>query len=137
MYEWSNWLFACKVCNQMKGEKWPPGGYVDPCARSRSARPEVFFDFDTRTGEILPKKSMRASRRQRAMQMINDLQLNASYHLKKRRLRLELTEALSRSPDAHLDHQTLLKKLVARSTELSSITRAKRSQLGYAADIDG
>lgn len=135
VYEWSNWLFACHVCNQMKGEKWPSRGYVDPCAQSTSAPPETFFEFDAVTGEVLPRQNMASSRRQKAMQMINDLQLNASYHLKKRRLRLDIIEALSRSSDANPGQRNLLEKLAARTTGLSSITRVKLVQLGYSLDI--
>ena len=57
VYQWSNWLFVCHDCNHMKGEKWPQGGYVNPCARSQSAWPETFFDFDTLTGEILQRRA--------------------------------------------------------------------------------
>jgi len=85
VYDWSNWVFACHSCNLAKGEKWPPGGYVDPCSRSRPARPENFFDFNTVTGYIIPKAGLSPARRKKAMQMIGDLRLNAHHHLRTRR----------------------------------------------------
>ena len=76
VYSWSNWLFTCRSCNNAKGDKWPPGGYVDPCARSRAAWPEQYFTFDTETGEILPKGGLSPRRRLKALRMIEDLGLN-------------------------------------------------------------
>ena len=66
VYEWSNWVLACRDCNFAKLDKWPTGGYVDPCARSRSARPDVFFRFDTLTGDIIPSSGLSQSRRLKA-----------------------------------------------------------------------
>ena len=43
VYDWSNWIFACHDCNQAKGDKWPGGGYVDPCAMDESCRPETLL----------------------------------------------------------------------------------------------
>ena len=55
VYQWSNWVHACHACNNGRGEKWPPCGYVDPCARLARSRPEAHFDFDTKTAEITPR----------------------------------------------------------------------------------
>ena len=84
VYSWSNWLFACHDCNHAKGDKWPAGGYVDPCARSKPARPEHFFSFDTWTGEVLPKADLSIRRRQKAQRTIDSLRLNEWHHLKNR-----------------------------------------------------
>ena len=77
VYAWGNWVLACHTCNHEKTRDLPPGGYVDPCAKSKPACPESFFVFDTKTCEILPKSGLTAARRRRAQQMINDLKLNA------------------------------------------------------------
>jgi len=136
VYEWSNWVFACHDCNHSKGEKWPPGGYVDPCARSRSDRPETFFDFDTLTGEVLPREDLSPSRRRKAMQMINDLGLNEHHHQQKRLAWLwVVSEVLSNRSDTDPGHPNFLQEVTARNTPLSSITRAKLVQLGYSVDI--
>ena len=41
VYQWSNWVLACHDCNLWKSDKWPTGGYVDPCAKTAAARPET------------------------------------------------------------------------------------------------
>ena len=56
VYYWSNWLFSCHDCNNSKWKKWPELGYVDPCAFAKIGRPEVFFSFDTTTGEVLSQR---------------------------------------------------------------------------------
>lgn len=135
VYQWSNWLFVCHDCNHMKGEKWPQGGYVNPCARSQSAWPETFFDFDTLTGEILPKEGIGSSRRQRAMQMIIGLDLNAYHHLKERLGWLSLvSEALLKHSEDDPGREDFLRRVTARSTQLSSATRVKLMQLGWPVD---
>src|SRR3990172_9002981 len=50
VYEWSNWIFACHACNGFKGDKWPAGGYVDPCAGGPGERAEDHFEFDLISG---------------------------------------------------------------------------------------
>ncbi len=57
VYDWHNWIFACHDCNHAKVDKWPIGGYVDPCAVIRSSHPERYFDFDFKTGLIIAKKN--------------------------------------------------------------------------------
>ena len=86
VYDWANWLLSCHDCNHAKGDKWPTGGYVDPCATS--PRPESFFDFDTLTGEIVPKEGLGSTRRRVAQTMIDDLKLNEHHHLRNRRERV-------------------------------------------------
>ena len=68
VYAWSNWVFACNSCNNTKNDKWPPGGYVDPCACSTQERPEHFFDFNLRTGMIVPKSDLTQEQRRKASQ---------------------------------------------------------------------
>ncbi len=131
VYEWSNWVFACHDCNHSKRDNWPARGYVDPCAKTLSARPKQFFDFDTLTGIIKPKGDLSIQRRQKAAQMIQDLRLNAHHHLKKRRswLRL-LAELLSHAADLSLSSDTL-EALIDRREQLSSMTRVFLAAQGY------
>ena len=130
VYAWDNWVLACHTCNHKKSALWPRGGYVDPCAKSKPARPESFFEFDTKTGEILPKSGLTDARRRRADRMINDLKLNAYYHLKKRAYRLRsASEALATRSDTN--DTKLIQFLASRDTELSSVTRAWLQENGY------
>ena len=70
--------------NSRKGDKWPSGGYVDPCAKTAPAQPESYFEFDTKTCEVIPKPGQPARRPGKTIAMINDLGLNNYHHLKKR-----------------------------------------------------
>lgn len=130
VYEWSNWVFAChRGCNTEKGEKWPTGGYVDPCAKSRSGRPENLFAFDTRTGAIKPRDGLSPARRKKAIQTRGDLDLNASHHLKNRSA---WTRALEQSlSDTATVPPEFLAWVIDRSTQLSSIARALLVERGY------
>lgn len=129
VYAWSNWIWACHDCNQFKGDKWPAGGYVNPCAKSKPARPESFFTFDTTTGEIIPKSSLTPSRYAKAQIMIENLGLNEEFHLDKR---LQWLWAISEMLRTNLDIQdSTLSKLVARDTELSSLARVFLAEQGY------
>lgn len=132
VYEWSNWVFACHDCNHSKGEKWPKSGYVDPCARIRSSRPEQYFDFDLKTGEILPKAGLTQRRRQRARAMIDDLKLNAFHHLKRRRTWIGAVARVLAGDDRNdPDHEEFVRNVSARDYPLSSITRAFLTEEGY------
>ena len=76
-YEWSNWVFSCRMCNVVnKQDKWPDTGYVDPCASDVAERPEHYFDYDELTGELIPKEGLSGTTRQKATHTINDLGLN-------------------------------------------------------------
>lgn len=131
VYEWSNWTLACRDCNHAKLNKWPPRGYVDPCARSRSARPENFFDFDTLTGEVIPKAGLSTTRREKAQRMIVDLRLNEHQHLKSRLLWLRVV-AQGFVDDPRDDPDRVFMELVsARTTQFSSITRAWMFEQGF------
>ncbi len=77
-YEWSNWVFSCSRCNtKHKQNKWPDVGYVDPCAPEPDERPERYVDYKSVTGEITPRTGLSETARQRAIQTIEDLGLNA------------------------------------------------------------
>ena len=45
VYQWSNWVFACHYCNWSKSNRWPPDGYVDPCAEYPEERPDHLLHF--------------------------------------------------------------------------------------------
>ena len=85
-YEWSNWIFFCDRCNSKKGNKWPDSGLFDPCAASVLERPERYFDYRSRTGEIIPKGGLAQPDLERATSTISDLKLN-DHDMRKRRRR--------------------------------------------------
>lgn len=133
VYQWSNWVFACHSCNMSKLNNWPPAGYVDPCASSRPARPENFFDFDTLTGEIIPNAGLSPARRGKAIRMIDDLRLNDTYHLMKRRDWLwlvgEVLPPIDSDPGPEI--ADIASRVAARSTGFSSVTRTLLRERGY------
>lgn len=126
VYEWTNWVLACPTCNQAKLEKWPAGGYVDPCAERASERPESFFAFDTTTTEVLPKEGLSEVRRRDAQRMIDDLKLNEAHHLKRRKTHLRvLDKALANADD------DLVAYVSGREQSLSSISRQFLIESGF------
>ena len=140
VYEWTNWLFTCHDCNHSKLEKSPIGGYVDPCAESSSDRPEQYFTFDTITGEMLPRKELTASQREKAISVIKDLGLNNRHHLKSRCFRLWLLSVQEQPPSEAIPNELkwffsnveeARASLASRSSSLSSITRCWLSARGY------
>ncbi len=135
VYRWSNWVFSCHDCNQMKGEKFPAGGYVDPCALSPSGGPESFFEFDMLTGEILPRAGLGRGAYAKARATIEDLELNAFHHLKKRRQWLHSIDLLlSREAPDDPGHARLIGAVTAVDSPLSSITRALLGRRGLWVD---
>jgi uncharacterized protein (TIGR02646 family) len=138
VYEWSNWVLACHTCNQAKLEKWPSGGYVDPCAKTAAARPEEYFRFDTKTGEILPKRGLSPTRRKKAQRMIDDLGLKKYHHLKRRVKWLRAVEnVLAGDNPKDPGHKNFIRFVTSRETELSSITRQYMHERGYSFNDDG
>ena len=133
VYSWSNWIFACHDCNNAKWERWPPRGYVNPCAKSRPAFPERYFTFDTQTGEILPKGDLSPLRRIKAQRTIDDLKLNEWHHLKRRTVWIwELSKIIPSNPDRLTpDLERDRAHFAARTTPYSSITRAWLSERGH------
>ena len=75
-YRWANWVFSCHRCNQEKGGDWPETGYVDPSAADEQERPEIYFDCDTDTGDIIPIAGLPSEARVIAQRTIDDLGLN-------------------------------------------------------------
>ena len=135
VYDWSNWVLVCRDCNLAKGDKWPSTGYVDPCADTELEFPERYFDFDTQTGEILPRQGLNSERRTKAYGMIHDLKLNGRHHLKRRRLTLWYLAICEQSVGQPKSFEQLL-PLALRSIQFSSLTRAWLLERGYAIDAD-
>ena len=75
-YEWPNWVFSCRRCNDNKANKWPDLGYVDPCAADVSGRPDRYFDYDVLTGDVEPRRDLPPTAKRRAWDTIDDLGLN-------------------------------------------------------------
>ena len=125
-YVWSNWVFACHWCNLRKLDKWPVGGYVDPCDEPLGVRPESLFEFDTSTGEMYPKASLGPAYTRIAEDTINDLGLNDVHHLAKRRRFIQLISAAIPEDPAlrDLTAQALSEIIVLRSEEMSSIAKS-------------
>ena len=135
VYEWTNWVFACHNCNQSKSNKWPVAGYIDPCASVESERPEHFFDFDTSNGEIIPKPNLSEGASDRAVQMINDLSLNAPHHVNRRKGRIlfvgrRLREVIENSEE----EQEFLGRITGRDFALSSFNHALLEEQGFIID---
>ncbi len=136
VYVWGNWVLACHDCNNKKGGDWPPGGYVDPCAKSRSAQPESYFDFDTETAEIVARPGLTPARRRRASSMIKDLDLNAFERLRTRKKHLEVVSgALRGRTEGERTKEELVRLVTSRETRLSSITRAWLRERGHRWEI--
>ena len=125
VYVWSNWIFACHECNHAKGDKWPPRGYVDPCAKSRPARPEHFFAFDTITAEVFPNPGLSQRRMEKAQRTIDDLQLNRRHNLKRRKKWLEGVKwTVENEPESvPTDPRSIHRYFVSPDIECPSIMR--------------
>ncbi|MBI4662391.1 MAG: HNH endonuclease [Verrucomicrobia bacterium] len=132
VYRWDNWILACPFCNSAsKRELWPRFGYVDPCAKKPHDRPENHFDFDTKTGELIPKHGLNGVRFRRVRTMIEDLQLNAFPHLKTRaQWLLVLEKALQNESPDDPGNRFFITKLVSRESQLSSLTRKFLTERG-------
>ena len=135
VYEWSNWILACHDCNHAKGNKWPAGGYVNPCAKSKSAHPENILDFDLSSGLIKPKDGLSPARRRKAQQTIDNLNLNNVIHQRRRFSKsASISRILSRGLQDNSTFDDWLKLQAVRSEELSSVARAVMEQYGYSPD---
>ena len=132
-YEWSNWVFACHDCNHAKWNNWPERGYIDPCTMSESPRPENYFTFDTKTGEVIPLSDLDQDRFERAATMIDDLNLNGEHHLKNRLKWLQAVAwAIPYGPVQETqDSEVARRNLASRSTPWSSIARVWLVERGY------
>ena len=133
VYVWLNWVFACHDCNNAKSNTWPPGGYIDPCAEDASLIPEAYFTFDTMTGEIIARNDLGHDRFEKAVMMIDDLNLNGQHHLKNRLMWLHAVPwAIPYDPaEATTDSEVARRKLASRSMQWSSLVRVWLMERGY------
>lgn len=76
VYDWTNWVYSCQRCNCKKADHWPPLGLVDPCSMEPEQKPERFFDYDTETGQIIPRTDLSSPEVQVALDTIQYLGLN-------------------------------------------------------------
>ncbi len=123
VYEWSNWIYACHTCNHRKGDMWPEGGYVDPCAGSEEDKPDKFFTFDLESGFVVPLATLDVGKEKQARQMINDLKLNVRSHVKNRLTWLDLLEETLRTTNL-VEWEILWDKFAQPSIQLSSWSAA-------------
>ena len=133
VYEWPNWVFACSACNQAKSDKWPAEGYVDPCAASESCSPENYFTFDTETGEIVPLHDLDQARYEKAIAMIDDLNLNGEEHMKRRdRLLKALAAIMPADPSDETPTIDRWRRIISsRESDSSSLARVWLIERGY------
>ena len=133
VYEWSNWIFSCHTCNQKKSNKWPAGGYVDPCAASESERPENFFDFNTLSKKLIPNPNTSPENQAKADGMIKDLGLNDPHHIKARAEKLyHIEHHLARLTEDSDEETEFLATITDRSFPLSSIARKLLEERDFA-----
>ena len=131
VYEWTNWVFACRDCNHAKGDKWPAPGLVNPCTDCVQEFPERYFRFDTLTGEILPAKGLTERRRARALTTITELKLNGRHHLKRRKRFLWFLWSYECRIGLAIPRD-VLSTLMSRDAEFSSLARTWAVERGYA-----
>ena len=132
VYEWTNWVFSCHDCNLSKREKCPTSGYVNPCAENHSEHPERFFDFDFKTGLILPKENLDPRRKNIAEDSIRDLELNAFHHVKRRITWIYLVSKAFESLEQTDNRRSLLiEEFTSRSYALSSFALAYFSSVTH------
>ena len=121
-YEWTNWVFSCRRCNDHKQDKWPVEGFVDPCAPNCTEHPERFLDYDHVTGEVMPKSGISPDNCYKANHTINDLMLN-DLDLRVARMNWidQLTECLDKRP--HSEWPAIFERFTNPSAEFGGITR--------------
>ena len=103
---------------------------------SESCRPESYFTFDTKTGEIIPLSDLGQDRFEVAITMIDDLRLNGEHHLKNRLNWLRMVaRAIPNDPvQETAESEVARRKLASRSTPWSSLVRVWLQEWGYTID---
>ncbi len=96
--DWLNLVYACRRCNQAKGDSWPGfddqlidrilaaedarygpvSEYVSPNASADQKPASQFFGFDFDTGEIMPDEQLMPPEWSVARRTIRDIDLNDS-----------------------------------------------------------
>jgi uncharacterized protein (TIGR02646 family) len=131
VYSWSNWILACHDCNNPKNVFWPRFGFVNPCAEKQNERPEIHFQFDLVTGEMLPNASLNPQCKRRALDTIGKLKLNGFHQLKRRtKWIVAFTFAIDEGIQNPNKLRPFLKTMTSRKTALSSLSRAILKQRG-------
>ena len=100
--DWPNLIYACRMCNQNKGNKWPGSldtydeisnrvlssedsrytpvsQYVSPSQASHQRMAQEFFNFDAHTGRIAPSNGLASDEWAMARRTIWDMDLNSNY----------------------------------------------------------
>ena len=97
------------------------------------SRPEVYFSFDTTTGEVLPKDGLDSLQLRKAQNTINDLGLNDRHHLKKRTDWIQRVSGSFQSGPGHLTEteERQRKYLSSQTAPFSSIVKTWLSENGY------
>ncbi len=125
VYRWSNWIFSCSRCNREKGNQWREGGFVDPCATAKPNhppnRPGGYFDYDARTGEIVPKAGLSDVDRCKALRTIAAIGLN-KWDILIRRVEWvrEVQRQLTQTPWS--EWPNIINHYTSESAEFSGIT---------------
>ena len=134
-YDWSNWVFSCRRCNEdYKNSNWPDNGYVDPAAENERERPERYFDYDLRTHDIVPRDNLIGDERQRAWNTIDDLGLNKlDVKLRRSRSLRRIVEDLRKFPAE--DRAALAEYLASQPSEYLGTTRMVLAQLRESGEI--
>ena len=130
VYRWDNWVLACHDCNLAKSEKWPKTGYVFSCDPSLGQRPEDYFTFDTMTGEILPMPHLGKRDTAKAWQMIQDLNLRGSHHMKSRLRFLRVVEETVAAAQDKTRLKPFFELVTSRRSPHSSIVRLYLQEKG-------
>ena len=102
-------------------------------AASESCRPENYFTFDTETGEIVPLHDLDQARYEKAITMIDDLNLNGEEHMKRRDRLLKALAAIM--PDDPRDETPTIGRwrriISSRESDSSSLARVWLVERGY------
>ena len=97
-FAWLNMVYACRRCNQAKGNSWPSldddminrllsaeddrytpvSEYVSPNASDDQRPASDFFSYDTDTGEMMPSGQLSPTEWSKARRTIRDIDLNDS-----------------------------------------------------------
>ena len=82
IYDWSNLVYVCGECADVKGGQWPQSGesadeYIDPCAKPGEDGPDDVFRFDLSDGSIQVSSGLPTLTNNRAIRTRDDLALNA------------------------------------------------------------
>ena len=134
-YDWSNWVFSCRRCNEdYKNSNWPENGYVEPAAADERDRPERYFDYDLKTHELIPRNDLTGDELRRAWDTIDDLGLNSlDVRYYRQDWIQQLIEDLRKFPIE--ERRALAECLTAQPNEYLGTTRMALAQLRETGEI--